>query len=407
LIEGGTRLLLHRASLTRCPIYDRDIEVVAEALRLPDKIQLQQRKGQIDRRLALAILLHWLAFPVRQENDMERFWRRDRRLICRCVVCVRSDVRGNLLPSHLKIISPIRIIDDTVVAIFKKWRHLLWPGDVMRIQANVSRWQAVISRKVRLPPEHHLKVFGFLDGTEREVCKPGGPFINQEALFDGHHHMPALGYLGVTGPDGIMYQFFGPLAGWYNDRTMVDICQLEKMLEGGLFGDGLLYGDKGFKYCGRKILTAFTDDDAGDKAQRFTSLLNSVRIIVEWGFGKILNTFRMHSFTPVQKPHLSRIAIWYLVSVLLMNCQVCLYGSEASSYFECKPPSLKEYLRAEWEEDPAFADAYDTYRPRMYPMRLPGENWTKWNTGRKQWKYLQEQGLEVAIANPDFDEEEE
>ena len=49
---------------------------------------------------------------------------------------------------------------------------------------------------------------------------------------------------------------------------MVDICQLEKMLEGGLFGDGLLYGDKGFKYCGRKILTAFTDNDAGDKAQR-------------------------------------------------------------------------------------------------------------------------------------------
>jgi hypothetical protein len=62
---------------------------VAEALRLPDHIQLDQRKGKIDRSLALAILLHWLAFPVRQENDMERFWRRDRRLISRWVVWVR------------------------------------------------------------------------------------------------------------------------------------------------------------------------------------------------------------------------------------------------------------------------------------------------------------------------------
>jgi len=381
---------------------------VAKALRLPEVIQLEQRKGKIDRRLALAILLHWLAFPIRQENDMERFWRRDRRLISRWVVCVLSDLSsGILLTDHMQPLSHARIIDDTVVAIFKKWRHLLWPGDVTRIQANIPKWQAAISRKVRLPPECLLKVFGFLDGTERQVCKPGGPFINQEALFDGHHHMEALGYLGNTAPDGIMYQFFGPLAGWYNDRSMVDICQLEEMLEGGLFGDGLLYGDKGFKYCGPKILTAPTEDDAGDKAQALTSLLNSVRIVVEWGFGKILNNFRTHSFTPVQKPHLSRIAVWYLVSVILTNCQVCLYGSEASSYFDCQPPSLEEYLRAEWEEDPAFAEAYEKYRPQTYPMRLQGENWTRWNTGRKQWKYMQEQGLEVAIADSNFNEEED
>ena len=67
---------------------DRDIATLAEALDLGEadkKIKLKNKKGRIDRRLGLAILLHWLAFPIRQENDMEEFWQRDRRLINQCV----------------------------------------------------------------------------------------------------------------------------------------------------------------------------------------------------------------------------------------------------------------------------------------------------------------------------------
>ena len=156
---------------------------MAKALRLPEVIQLEQRKGKIDRRLALAILLHWLAFPIRQENDMERFWRRDRRLISRWVVCVLSDLSsGILLTDHMQPLSHARIIDDTVVAIFKKWRHLLWPGDVTRIQANIPKWQAAISRKVRLSarvPAEGVRFFG-RDGApgvqaRRALHQPGGP----------------------------------------------------------------------------------------------------------------------------------------------------------------------------------------------------------------------------------------
>lgn len=134
--------------------------------------------------------------------------------------------------------------------------------------------------------------------------------------------------------------------------------------------------------------------------------MNSVRIMIEWGFGKVVNTFRIHSFTPVQKPHLSRIAVWYLVSVLLVNCQVCMYGSQAAAYFECKPPSLEEYLREASIDDPAWKEAYDKYRPLIYPMRLPKEDRTKWNTGQKEWEYMQRLGVEV-VGEVDSDEEDE
>ena len=102
---------------------------------------------------------------------------------------------------------------------------------------------------------------------------------------------------------------------------------------------------------------------------------------------------------------LSRIAVWYLVSVLLTNCQVCMYGSQASGYFQCAPPSLEEYLRKESIDDPAWKDAYDTYRPAMYTMRLKKEPRTKWNTGQKEWEYMKRLGVEV-VEEMDIDEED-
>lgn len=42
-------------------------------LRFPGNLKLSYKKGMIESRLALAILLHFLAFPVRQENDMEEY----------------------------------------------------------------------------------------------------------------------------------------------------------------------------------------------------------------------------------------------------------------------------------------------------------------------------------------------
>lgn len=313
------------------------------------------------------------------------------------------------------LLSPRRIIDDACMHIFKTWRHLLWPGDVTRIKNNFPRWREAISRKFGPPKENQLNLFGFIDGTMREMCKPGGPFINQESVLDGHHYMPALGYLGVIAPDGLFALFFGPVVGAINDHSMVCISELLSMLEGGLFGEGAeLYGDLGFVHCGGQILTAFTHDEAGDVTDALNSELNSHRTSVEGGFGKVVNTFRKHSFTPVQKPKLSRIAVWYLVSVILMNCQVCMHESEAAGHFNCPPPTVEEYLRAEWHEDPAFTKAIEKYRPQLYPMRLREEKWTKWNTDQKEWAAMQRMGLEEYDPNEkqegegeDEDEEED
>lgn len=270
-----------------------------------------------------------------------------------------------------------------------KWRHLLWPGDVTRIRQNLHRWKEIVSRSLGVDLRDPLDVFGFIDGTNREICKPIGPFIRQLAVWDGHHNMPALGYLGLNSPDGLFVLFNGPYVGWVNDHTMMMLTRLSEMLTDGWYLDGqqgLVYGDLGF-HRGPGILTGVRENEKG-RERGINHVMNSDRVSVEWGFGGVVNQFRMHSFTPLQKPLLSRIAIWYLDSVLLTNCQICMYGSEAAGHFDCQPPSLSEYLRSQWDEDPLFAEAFDRYRPDIYPMRLAHEKLTKWNTGKWEWEAM-------------------
>ena len=57
------------------------MELLAGQLRLPEVMELRQKKGHIEGRMALAILLNWLAFPTRQDTEMVDLFNRGRRTI--------------------------------------------------------------------------------------------------------------------------------------------------------------------------------------------------------------------------------------------------------------------------------------------------------------------------------------
>ena len=287
-----------------------------------------------------------------------------------------------------------RIIDQTACAIHTKWRHLLWPGDVTRINKNLKAWAAAINAAgIGIPP-NATNVFGFVDGTQREVCLPDGPTIVGEAFINGHKHFPSAAYIGLLSPDGLFAQFAGPYMGWEHDHSVFKKSRLYDMLDQGLFvdEDGKRYrpfADLGY-FVGPNILTGFKE--ANEFAHEvFNTTWSRQRVFVECGFGDVTNTFKIHQFLPLQKPNKSRLAVWYLVSVLLTNCQVCLYGSKAADHFNCPPPSLTEYLKV-WDDDPQFAAVYDRFRPdEFWCMRTPEEKMHKYNTGKAEWEKMQEE----------------
>jgi hypothetical protein len=63
-------------------LYDREISIVAEMVGLPEYIVPEHHECRVDRDTALAMVLAFLAFPVRKMTDMEDLFHRDERKIC-------------------------------------------------------------------------------------------------------------------------------------------------------------------------------------------------------------------------------------------------------------------------------------------------------------------------------------
>ena len=94
-----------------------------------------------------------------------------------------------------------------------------------------------------------------------------------------------------------------------------------------------------YRAGGRRSLTA--------QEQATNIKMSSYRIVIEWGFANILNQFTSVEWKRNQKIGLSPIAVNYVVSVLLYNCQTCLRGrNQISDQFGngIPPPSLETYL---------------------------------------------------------------
>lgn len=75
--------------------------------------------------------------------------------------------------------------------------------------------------------------------------------------------------------------------------------------------------------------------------------MSSYRIVVEWGFGNILNQFTAAEWKHNHKTGKSPVALNYMISVLLYNCQTCLRASnQISDRFGnlVSPPTLETYL---------------------------------------------------------------
>lgn len=62
-------------------------------------------------------------------------------------------------------------------------------------------------------------------------------------------------------------------------------------------------------------------------------------------FGNILSNNKFVSYWKGQKIQLKAIGKLYVVAVILNNVHTCLYGSTVSEYFDCRPPTVSEYLK--------------------------------------------------------------
>jgi hypothetical protein len=69
--------------------------------------------------------------------------------------------------------------------------------------------------------------------------------------------------------------------------------------------------------------------------------MSSLRVSVEYGFGKIIQLFAFLDFKKNQKLYMQNIKEQYVVAAILANCHTCLRRSQVSTFFCCNPPDNK------------------------------------------------------------------
>lgn len=104
-----------------------------------------------------------------------------------------------------------------------------------------------------------------------------------------------------------------------------------------------IYGDPAYPVS-QHVQGPFKGAHLTNAQKDFNTSMSSVRVVVEWPFGGIATYFAFVDFKKNLKLYLQEVGKLYLVSTILYNARVCLYGSTASTFFEVQPPTLEDYL---------------------------------------------------------------
>jgi nuclease HARBI1 len=104
-----------------------------------------------------------------------------------------------------------------------------------------------------------------------------------------------------------------------------------------------VYGDQGYPLL-PNLIVQFRGRNLTDAQKKCNKRMSAVRESVEWGFAKVIQLFGFLDFKKNLKIGLQPVGQYYIVGAILTNCHSCLYGNQTSTYFDCQPPELDDYV---------------------------------------------------------------
>lgn len=176
-------------------------------------------------------------------------------------------------------------------------------------------------------------IWEFIDGTVRPVARP---LVDQEDYYSGHKGYHEVKYQGIVIPGGLISSLYGPDFGPVGDWKLWKECGIEQYLRALFKGSRddagrddpmlYLYGDPAYSLS-YGVIGPYSSRRAGvlTSAQLATNVqMCSAWIVVEWAFGLVLSQFSHEEKKRSQQTGLPLVGAYYVVAVLLTNCQTCL-----------------------------------------------------------------------------------
>ena len=233
------------------------------------------------------------------------------------------------------------------------------------------------------------RIWAFIDGSKWEICRPSGEEVLQQAAYTGKDKMHCVAIQMVLSPGGMIQHLLGGQPGRDNDLNLLDTSDILQIFDDNpgmlqrrywlvdcccamlvtvcctclrfsllphctpvhfivdtfrttrgmhykLLGDSI--------YVPSRWMDCPLWGELSEAEHRFNRNVSRVRIAVEWGFGRVLNTFPHLQWARRLRLRNGGVNITYSVAAFLCNVANCIYGGLCSTYFECDPPELADYL---------------------------------------------------------------
>ncbi|OQV15754.1 hypothetical protein BV898_10091 [Hypsibius exemplaris] len=261
-----------------------DIKRLADLLNMPKKFHLASRLI-VSSLEVLCIVLRRLSYPGRL-RDLQTFF-----------------------PRHHTTLS--RIFNFGLNWIYEKTHHLI---DTLQqpflTRERMDQYAAVIANE-----SGHLsrgmRIFAFIDGTFKQTCRPDK---DQRVIYNGKDRHHGLKYQGITAPDGLILHLAGPFEGARHDAYTYLESSIEDALRAKMEDVGRqfrLYGDPAYTLS-NFLITPFRKATAQGEID-FNQIMASVRIAVEWSFGKVVQLYAFNDFRKNLKIDLQPVAKMFIV----------------------------------------------------------------------------------------------
>jgi hypothetical protein len=256
------------------------------------------------------ILLYRMSYPRRVQPDMEKFFSMRKSKL--------SAILNTFLTAFYEVTLP----------------YLSNPG---LFYDRFNLYALAIKKKARVR-RGRLRVWGFIDGTVRRICRPT---YNQEMSYSGHKRCHGVKFQSVVTPDGLIACLYGPFEGCGHDARMLvesDIVQKLRNLmpvpedDPQAVPEFQLYGDPAYSESGY-LIKGFPNAPRGSAEARLNKKMSKVRECVEWGFRDVITYWSYLDYRRAMQLYKIPVAKYYFVGVFLSNCICLLQGNITSNYF--------------------------------------------------------------------------
>ena len=275
-----------------------------------------------------------------------------------------------------------------IMYLMDRYQHLLLPGSLKYWADSIPYFAQVVGEAAATDrPRHDLDrnlveviagipicpenfvVFSIVDCNETAICHPGsGPAFDgphaprkehwdakQRAVFGGHHRTHALKMLTVILPNGIEAALFGPVSVRRNDNQILTWSEVDEIMDEileendfdkdySMYGDSILYGER---RCVRTRHEPLAEGEQLPENLTYENkIMNKIRVPVEWNYASNQQLWKFSVRHEGKKLDADGelVAAEIRLMHLFTNIFTCFNGNEVSSFFDCDPPNMEDYL---------------------------------------------------------------